>query len=189
MAEWTKDPKETGAYWYKIPDRKADIVWFHNGTEFFLWGSSCYPSKQNFEDLGGMYYGPLDQPPPMPSELKPIKGPLMEVPEPEKQVNPTAHEAAVAWAQAQARQFTDTTGAGFGKAVAEVYKACLAEIEAKTEAPKVAPLSALERQRLKDVNDINAIADNIERMRQYRDHANRTGSDGGFQSAMVGKGL
>ena len=138
MTKWTKEPKETGAYWYKIPNLKADIVWFHNGTEFFIWGSSCYPTKKMFEDCGGMYYGPLDQPPPMPSELsKP--GPMIATPAPEATTNATAHAAATEWAKFNANfegSMYRCNATAFGAAVGQVYKACLAEIEGKTEVSK-----------------------------------------------------
>ena len=127
MANWTKDPKETGAYWYKAPNYKADIVWLFSGKVFGAINSTSMQSVKNHIDgvSGAMFYGPLDQPPPMPHE-QPIKGPLVEV-SADQSSHDVALMAAKEWARSPIVPYGNSSE--FGKAVAEVYKACLAEIE------------------------------------------------------------
>jgi hypothetical protein len=69
MAEWTTKPEKTGAYWYQAPGSKPDIVWIHGGMVFSL----MPPTPERVEETihsGAMYYGPLDEPPPMPEYIR-----------------------------------------------------------------------------------------------------------------------
>lgn len=70
MAEWTKDPKETGAYWYKIGGLGADILWVHKDRVYGVVNTPSLGTVADHLVPGAMFYGPLDQPPPMPSEWK-----------------------------------------------------------------------------------------------------------------------
>ncbi len=74
MAEWTKDPKVTGAYLHKVPHLPACIVWIQNGfvsDAQGISGLSCSVAARLVD--GAMFYGPIEQPPPVPSEFNEVK--------------------------------------------------------------------------------------------------------------------
>ena len=67
---WTTNPTITGAYWFKSPCAFAEIVWIDKGKVF---GVTNYEYTETAKDQtynGGMFFGPLDQPPPMPQFTK-----------------------------------------------------------------------------------------------------------------------
>jgi hypothetical protein len=70
MAEWTKKPKVTGAYWGQIKGFAPDILWIHEGRIFGLFHTkfSELNEVEYCAEQGMMFYGPLDSPPPLPED-------------------------------------------------------------------------------------------------------------------------
>ena len=60
---WTKEPTETGAYWFQIPGCGPDIVWVHNGmvTDVI---SRQKTTVADDVSMGGFFFGPLHAPSP-----------------------------------------------------------------------------------------------------------------------------
>jgi hypothetical protein len=69
MAEWTKNPTETGAYWVQDKGSDPGLAWMHKGNLFFTSPISHQEidTVEYFAKEGAMFYGPLDPPPPCPA--------------------------------------------------------------------------------------------------------------------------
>ena len=63
MSAWTKNPTETGAYWFQIPGCNPDIVWIHDGHVFGVLKTTFDDSVEYGAKMGGLYWGPIAQPP------------------------------------------------------------------------------------------------------------------------------
>lgn len=66
MSEWTRHPEVTGAYWFQVDGCRPDIVWVYDGDVWDIFLGRVSSAKDDARH--GMFYGPLELPPPMPKE-------------------------------------------------------------------------------------------------------------------------
>ena len=78
-AYWTTNPTITGAYWFKSPCTGTDIVWIRDGKVFGITNYAYTETAKDQTYNGGMFYGPLDQPPPMPQVTATLENEALEV--------------------------------------------------------------------------------------------------------------
>lgn len=127
IAAWTKDPKVTGAYWVKLGDLDASMVWVHNGNFFDYFGVAATTKAGN---SGAMFYGPLDQPPPMTEQKEPEATTVANIPA-FREHHDVAMLAAHQWASVHTHTVADSDE--FGAWVARAYLSCLAKLAEKPE--------------------------------------------------------
>lgn len=132
-AAWTKDPKVTGAYWFKLGlSNKAVMTFIHSGRVVSMDG--MVSAQEAYLTSGGMFYGPLDQPPPMTEQKEPEATTAENIPE-FREHHDVAMLAVNAWAGTlQNCQVVDP--AKFGEIAASIYASCLANLAEKPEAAK-----------------------------------------------------